>query len=195
MAPRISGGTRVDMFNSEFRARLSLIVSPLPSFICTSKALINSILISWPKLAPLYVRITRRFGRYRLTSKRTLDLGRSRPAVRRPLRDKTRTSQDHYENPSEGWKVARVGPSIDARTRFPSMFNGLLEWPGYQDPKLELSRSHWHPRHPIVEKAAPNRELCLPHSISTVLTFAFIRQDRFWAPPARHRTDGLYHPR
>lgn len=50
MDPRISGGTRVDMFNNEFRARLSLIVSPLPSSIRFSNALMDSMFISWPIL-------------------------------------------------------------------------------------------------------------------------------------------------
>ena len=47
--PRISGGTRVDMFN-KFRARLSSIIFPLPSSICFSKAFIEWILVSRPML-------------------------------------------------------------------------------------------------------------------------------------------------
>jgi len=50
MPPRISGGKYVDMFSNEFRARLSLIMSPLPSSICLSKARIESMLFSWPIL-------------------------------------------------------------------------------------------------------------------------------------------------
>ena len=37
----------MDMFSNEFRVRLSLIMSPLPSLICFSKARIESMLISW----------------------------------------------------------------------------------------------------------------------------------------------------
>ena len=42
MFPRISGGTRVDMFNNEFLSRLSLIMSPWPTSIRFSKARIES---------------------------------------------------------------------------------------------------------------------------------------------------------
>jgi len=45
MYPRISGGTRADTFNSEFRARLSLI-------IWSSKALMESMLASQSMLMP-----------------------------------------------------------------------------------------------------------------------------------------------
>ena len=38
MYPRISGGTRVDMFSGEFLVRLSLVTFPVPSLICFSKA-------------------------------------------------------------------------------------------------------------------------------------------------------------
>jgi len=41
----------MDMFNNEFRVRLSLIMSPLPSSICFSKARIESMLVSRPILA------------------------------------------------------------------------------------------------------------------------------------------------
>ena len=46
MSPRISEGTRVDMFNSELRTRLSSIMSLFPSFISLSNALIDSMLTS-----------------------------------------------------------------------------------------------------------------------------------------------------
>ena len=42
----------MDMFNSEFRSRLSLIVSPLPSSICFSKVCIASMLVSGLMLMP-----------------------------------------------------------------------------------------------------------------------------------------------
>jgi hypothetical protein len=62
--PRTSGGTRVNTFNNEFRARLSLTVSPLPSLICFSKARIESMLTSRPILVP------KQYQASRSTSKR-----------------------------------------------------------------------------------------------------------------------------
>ena len=62
MYPRISGGTRVDMFNNEFRARLSLITSPLPISICFSKARIESMLVSRPMLMSARVRNAKCIG-------------------------------------------------------------------------------------------------------------------------------------
>ena len=49
--PRISGGTRVDMFNNEFRVRLSWTTSPAPSLICFSRSRIESTLVSRPMLS------------------------------------------------------------------------------------------------------------------------------------------------
>ena len=46
----ISGGTSVDMFGNEFLARLSSIMSPLFSSICSSKTRIESMLVSRPIL-------------------------------------------------------------------------------------------------------------------------------------------------
>ena len=40
----------MDMFNNKFRVRLSLIVLPLPSLICSSKVRIEWILVSLPIL-------------------------------------------------------------------------------------------------------------------------------------------------
>lgn len=59
MCPSISGGTRVDMFNSEFLSRLSLIMSPFPSPIRFSKARIESMLASGPILGPVCVNVVK----------------------------------------------------------------------------------------------------------------------------------------
>ena len=50
MDPRISGGTIVDVSSEEFRALLSLIISPAPSSIYFSGPRVQSMLISGPIL-------------------------------------------------------------------------------------------------------------------------------------------------
>ena len=55
--PDNSGGIRVVILSSEFRARLSWMTSPRPSSICFSKARMESMLISGPMLDnPTHVR-------------------------------------------------------------------------------------------------------------------------------------------
>jgi hypothetical protein len=77
ISPRISGGTSVDMFNSEFRARFSSIASPLLSSICLSKTLIDSMLISRPILSAMLGQYhsTLRVRVHRLTSMEMHDFG------------------------------------------------------------------------------------------------------------------------
>jgi len=67
----------VDMFNSEFRARLSLIMSPFPSLICFSKARIEWMLVSGPMLAFTWYQCRECLGVCLRTSipTLTLDLG------------------------------------------------------------------------------------------------------------------------
>ena len=70
--PRISGGTRVEMFNNEFRARLSLIMSPSPSSIHFSKAYIELMLVLGPILCLLCVSAAKGHRMCSLTSTPTL---------------------------------------------------------------------------------------------------------------------------
>lgn len=119
MSPRVSGGTRVDMFSNEFRSRLSLITSPFPSSICLSRARIESMLASGPILASTLGQCWGIHGPLSRTSIQVLaldNLGLARAVRSRGSPEETTSRMEGEDREGQSLEVETLDPSQVAGT-------------------------------------------------------------------------------